>query len=57
MSDCSDIEVQEDLDDAGFWAVVPSGLGLHFDTEAEACDFQRDWRFLHNLDPMTGEEL
>lgn len=29
----------------------------HFDTEEEACAFQRGWRAARNLDIMTGEPL
>lgn len=37
------------------WIVEGPGRQLQFDTEDEACAFQRDWRTKNGLDPMTGQ--
>jgi hypothetical protein len=40
------------------WLVeFASGEVLEFDTEDQACAFQRDWRAVTGRDPMTGDLL
>ena len=40
------------------WACqFPNGLIAYFPNEEDACAFQRTWRTLVGLDPMTGENL
>lgn len=40
------------------WAAITSeNMGTYFATEDEACAFQRHWRELMHLNPMTGEFL
>lgn len=36
-------------------AVTADNLATFFDTEAAVCEFQRHWRVMHGLDPITGE--
>ena len=55
-----DVNVQEnDFDDElRSWVVVDPDSVIHdFDTEAEACEFQRHYRAACGQDPMTGIPL
>ena len=53
-----DVNVQENDFDAELkaWvAVEPDGVIHDFDTEGEACEFQRHYRAALGLEPMTGD--
>ena len=62
MNDDVDVIARDMLDEAHRklhpcpWLVqFADGQIAHFDTEEDACAFQRGWRRRHGLDPMTGE--
>ncbi len=51
-----DVELHE-CELTGGTIVLSEHGGTMFATEDEACTFQRHWRELHGLDPITGEEV
>ena len=51
-----DLEIHE-LDDGMWLAIAANGNNVAFPTEDAVCAFQRQWRQLHGLHPMTGEFL